>query len=229
MSPKAFLLSNGSDTGGVLIRTVEAFAKEGHHRRTPWEVRSMVTTTNYIEYPQDIPYSDKALFKAYDEADVALHNSSLYGWRAYDQGQAKPSILLHHGVHLDHFERSTQDIVDEAADIGLVQAGTTVNLELLGPPGLVTWLPTAYDLVQLAALRAYAYKPNPTGAITVMHCPTDRAVKSTEAFLDAIKTLQGEGHQVIGLLIEGMTNRHVIATKAKLADIYVDQLKLGYG
>jgi glycosyltransferase involved in cell wall biosynthesis len=62
----------------------------------------------------------------------------------------------------------------------------------------------------------------------IAHAPTDRGIKSTAAFLEATDQLKAEGHAIEVDLIEGVTWAECLARKAK-ADVYFDQVKLGYG
>lgn len=65
-------------------------------------------------------------------------------------------------------------------------------------------------------------------AVRIAHAPTDRGIKSTAAFLEATEQLKAEGHPIEVDLIEGVPWRECLARKAK-ADVYFDQVKLGYG
>lgn len=64
--------------------------------------------------------------------------------------------------------------------------------------------------------------------IRIAHAPTSREVKGTAFFLEAIRQLQAEGYDIQLDLIEGVTWAECLQRKAQ-ADIYYDQVKLGYG
>lgn len=64
--------------------------------------------------------------------------------------------------------------------------------------------------------------------IRIAHAPTNREVKSTTHLLDAVERLKGEGYPVELDLIEEVPWAECLERKAK-ADIYFDQVKLGYG
>ena len=64
--------------------------------------------------------------------------------------------------------------------------------------------------------------------VRIAHAPTDRGIKSTAAFLEATEQLKAEGHPIEVDLIEGVPWSECLARKAK-ADVYFDQVKLGYG
>jgi glycosyltransferase involved in cell wall biosynthesis len=64
--------------------------------------------------------------------------------------------------------------------------------------------------------------------VRVAHAPTNREVKSTKLLLAAVERLQGEGFDVELDLIERRPWTECLERKAK-ADIYFDQVILGYG
>lgn len=231
---EAFILATGSDTGGAAIRVTEAFKSQAFIQNSEWRVRSMVATDNYIAYDRDLPWDKQVLEQTYDDADVVILNNTLHGHSWYDEGQGKPTIVMHHGLHEGHFDRSLQEVVAQAAQTRAYQIGSTVNLELysrddFGPTGLITWTPIPYDIQALAAMRVALFERHPTETIRIGHAPTDRAVKSTETVIAAVKSLQSRGFDVELVLIEHKTHAQTLETKARSVDIYVDQLKLGYG
>jgi glycosyltransferase involved in cell wall biosynthesis len=64
--------------------------------------------------------------------------------------------------------------------------------------------------------------------ILIAHAPTNRSVKSTKELLAAIQRLQDDGFEVELDLIERRSWKECLERKAK-ADIYFDQIGLGYG
>lgn len=232
MPRRALIFAAGSDTAGTSVRAARAFQRlaSSNPSNHGWEVRSMVSTDNYIHYPVDLAYSKQNLASNYDMADVVVLNSTLFGHDLYDDGQGKPTILVHHGIHVDHFSQSVYQVIEEAKEVGARQIGTTVNLELLADPGVITWVPTSYNLAELAQLRLRLYEPpQHDGPIRVCHAPTDRKVKSTQAVIDAVTSLNDRGFGVTLTLIEGKSHAETLEAKARYADIYVDQFELGYG
>jgi hypothetical protein len=73
-----------------------------------------------------------------------------------------------------------------------------------------------------------AHGSKDTRMIRIAHAPTNREIKSTEPLIAAVDRLKEEGHSVELDLIEGQTWDTCLARKAK-ADIYFDQVLLGYG
>ena len=67
-----------------------------------------------------------------------------------------------------------------------------------------------------------------TERILIAHAPTNREIKSTDTFLEAVKRLQDEGFPVDLDLIEHRPWAECLERKAR-ADIYFDQVILGYG
>jgi hypothetical protein len=64
--------------------------------------------------------------------------------------------------------------------------------------------------------------------VRVVSCPTNREIKSTDALEAAVRTLQAEGLPVELLVVTGRPWAESLAVKAT-ADIYFDQVGLGYG
>lgn len=234
----AFNLSTGADTGGAAIREIEAFrSPAGRALDLGWEVRGMVAATNYIAYQEDVPHSLSRLEALYNAADVIHLNHTLHGHLWYDKGREKPTILEHHGLHKGSFDIDFPGAIAQATRMGCIQIGSTANLELFGP---ITWAPIPYDLNALAKIRAQALAGarSKAGAfaqghadddvLTIAHAPTNRAVKSTEVFIAAVNQLIAVGLPVRPLLIEKKSHAECLQLKAK-ADIFVDQLTLGYG
>jgi hypothetical protein len=60
-----FVLPFGADTGGVNHQIVDAF----RHERG-WLVRAMISGTNYIHYPPDLPFDYSLLRDWWTHADV---------------------------------------------------------------------------------------------------------------------------------------------------------------
>ena len=225
----AFNLSTGADTGGAAIREVEAFRSTAG-LSSGWQVRSMVSSSNYIRYPQDLAYSISELCELYAESDVVHLNHTLAGHSRYDDRQGKPIVLEHHGLHKDSFVVDFEGSIAQAARAGAVQIASTANLELFAPPGVIRWVPISYDLDWLRSIHTQAQRQlvSYPSVLTIAHAPTNRAIKSTEAFIEAMRTLIGEGLPLRMLLIEHVSHAECLALKAQ-ADVLVDQLELGYG
>jgi hypothetical protein len=209
-------LALGPDTGGQGIRMKHAF-----DRYAPgWSFRSMVSTPNYMHYPIDVRYRPRVARKLYEEADVIHLRNRLDGHRMFDDGQGKPTVLHHHGTH---FRTHHESLAYEARRIGAVQIVSTVDLELLEPD--TTWVPAPFDLAELRRIRAAHYRPS--DVIRIAHAPTNRAVKGTAEVLAAIASLSAR-NRIEFDLIEHRPWAECLERKAR-ADIFIDQLALGYG
>jgi hypothetical protein len=209
-------LSTGQDLAGIGVRMAQAFA-----RCAPdWEFRATASSTTYIDYPIDVPYRQQDAERLYDAADVVhLHgNLNAHDW--YDDGQGKPTILEHHGTEFRWYHGK---LARRARQIGAVQVASTLDLTMLERG--IEWMPAPYNLDELRAIRAAHYEPS--DRIRIAHAPTDRQLKGTGLFLDIMRAL-ARTHPVELVLIEGRTWKHCLALKAT-ADIFYDQLQLGYG
>lgn len=204
-------ISAGPDTGGNGIRAVRAFAK-----LTDWEYRFARRTTNYLDYPADLPWSEAAAF--WRRADVVHVREGFLVERTLSAPR-RPSVIHHHGTI---FRRHARELIRAQRQRGAVGLAATLDLWLMAPDDLV-WAPAFYDLDWLAAMR----QPVSDGVLRIAHAPTNRAVKSTEAFLAAVDRL-GRELPVEVILVERRSWAECLAAKAR-ADVYFDQVTLGYG
>lgn len=205
--------SHVADTGGNGFRTARAFGK-----LTDWHYRSTCRTQNYLEYPVDLPWSEA--LAEWRKADV-VHVRD--GFQAQEMLGApdRPTVIHHHGTQL---RRKWRTLLPEQRRRGAV--GLVATLDLLAYGDDLTWMPALYDLDWLAAIRKHNAPPD-DGVLRIAHAPTNRAVKSTDAFLAAAKRL-GRELPVEVILVERQPWDLCLRLKAR-ADIYFDQVGLGYG
>lgn len=233
MGKRVLVWSTGQDTGGQGYRIGTAFKLHA----PAWRVDVLNDSPSSLAYPE-LTVPAKAGHRRllardlYRSADVVHLRNSLRGWQQQDQGQGKPTLLHHHGTL---FREGHVRVSALARQIGAVEVASTLDLVLL-EPGL-DWLPSPYEAEEMARLRAdgRADLRDMPGVLRVAHLPTNAKVKDSASILAALRQLQDEGHR-----LEIITNvdakghaRHVswrtaLWHKAK-ADIYVDQLTLGYG
>lgn len=220
-SIKALIIGK-QDPAGVAGR-FKAAADKGPELR----IRSAHRFTPYMQFPGDIIYgsfTDRGVRALFREADVVHLNNSPVAYRQLGGNRTKKPALLHH--HGSLFRNGHERLLELAAKFRMVQAVSTHDL-LRFAPGQLTWLPSAYDLDELMTVRNATPAQSPS-VIRVVSCPTNRTIKSTAALEAAIAVLQGRGLQVELELIEGATWRESLEAKAR-ADIYFDQVGLGYG
>lgn len=209
---RVFSLTTGADTAGIGAGLAKAF------RRSDVELRSMVATVNYIGYPIDLRYNRRRLERFYDRADVVMLHNTLHAHDWYDAGQGKPTVLMHHGrTPLETF----QAISRQATNIGAVQIGSTIDLSVFGP---VEWAPPPVDIPAMREIRSRATRGT---KLRIGHAPTNRDIKGTSVFLDAMDRLS-KRYDVEPVLIEQMSWRDCLRIKATL-DVLFDQPILGYG
>jgi glycosyltransferase involved in cell wall biosynthesis len=217
-----FVLPFGADTGGVNHQIVDAF----RHERG-WLVRAMISGTNYIHYPPDLPFDYALLGDWWRHADVIHLSHEFFRLRKVERLKLpdRPKVMHYHGT--GYRERSDDLIRHQRAHkaIGLV---SSLDLWLLNPDE-TEWLPCPYDL---AALQKWSCSrvgsTERPGMVKVAHAPTARKIKSTEPFLRAVRQLQLEGYDLELELIEKASWKECLQRKAT-ADIYFDQTILGYG
>ena len=214
--PNVLTFNLGSDPAGISSGIARAFADD-----PDWHVRSMVSMRNYIDYRPDLEWSPQAAAEAWQAADVVhLH----HGFRSYDRLRGmvggrrvppRPFVVTYHGTG---FREATRAHLNELGN----RIGTVSTLDLAVQSGL-EWLPPTVDTEALHAMKQPA-----NDRILIVHAPTNRAVKSTANFLDAVQRLQDEGYPVDLDLIERRPWKECLERKAR-ADIYFDQVILGYG
>lgn len=218
MRPLSVLSVNaGADTAGQGIRM-----KQGFDRHAPgWSFHSVARTDTYIAYPIDEPWNGRRVADLWAGADVVhLHNNFRTAEILEQRRGDKPSVLHHHGTM---FRSNPSPLLREQRRRGTVGIVSTLDLYLIAPDDL-EWLPAPYDIDWLASLRA----PIDDGTIRIASAPTNRTVKSTDAFLKAVDRLKREGYPVELDLIERRDWHECLRRKAQ-ADIFFDQVLLGYG
>lgn len=220
-------LSFGADTGGQGVRTAQAF-----RRHAPdWHVRHAAASSGFIQYPFDLPWRRGTLQRLYESADVIHANNTYSGLAGFERmatrrGRARnPGMVMHH--HGSRFRADPWPVLEESYERGAVQLTSTLDLVTIAPD-VLTWLPSPYNL---AAMRAYRDAAKGTrrddGRVRIAHAPTSRRVKSTDQLVAAVKIL-ARSYPVDLDLIEGVTWDECLRRKAE-ADIYFDQIVLGYG
>ena len=216
------LIYSGQDLAGIGARYVRAAERLASDRL---RIRSVHISDSYIKYPYDIRLQGNggAVKRLYHEADVVHLNNTINGWERFDRGQHKPILLHHHGTI---FRTRPRRLLAQARRHNFEQAASTMDLAAIAPD-VITWLPTAYNLDELAALRTANQRPD-DGKVRIAHAPTNRPIKSTDALIAAVEQLQSEGMPVELDLIERVTWAECLRRKAA-ADIYFDQVTLGYG
>ena len=187
-------------------------------------IRSAHRSEAYFEFPRDIlwdRHTEMEVRRLANEADVIHLNNS---WKAYQRLRLRKPALLHH--HGSLFRSNPAPLLAASRRLGFVQAVSTIDLLKIAPDEL-TWLPTAYDIDALVAFGA-AHRRDPDGRLRIVSAPTSRTWKSTDALEAAVRELQSEGLPVDLVLVEGKPWAECLTTKAT-ADIYFDQVILGYG
>lgn len=208
------ILSPYQDTGGVGIALKQAF-----ERWAPdWSARHVRRSNNYIDYPVDIEWpggtQSPEVAQLYRKADV-LHVMEQPGILS-ELGPTDARIIVQ---HLGSYYRSDPEGVSAQCD---ALGATQVHGDPCEPR--LPFLPIPSPPLDKLALHRRLRR---SGRIRIAHAPTSRAVKSTEAITAAVKRL-GKRHKITFDLIEGVPWKECLARKG-LADIYVDETKLGYG
>jgi glycosyltransferase involved in cell wall biosynthesis len=254
---EALILSSGLDTNGQNQRFVEAAKRHGRdlRRRKPIQaiaigdydpasvvgrfqdaakrsddvrIRSVHRQTHiYQGMPADIVWTrhnERDIRELAARADVWHLNNSWRPLQLLGLAPRRKPVLLHH--HGSLFRSNPVGMLKHAARHYWIQAVSTIDLQTIAPD-VLEWLPTAYDLDALAALRAGS---NVGGGerIRIVSCPTNRAYKSTETLIRAVADLVDQGLDAELVLVEERPWAEAMAIKAT-ADIVFDQTMFGYG
>jgi glycosyltransferase involved in cell wall biosynthesis len=214
----AAILSPGADTGGQGARFVDAARRCAPELR----LRSVAGSTNYMHFPPGDRWDYKLIESLFRWADVLHVKTTLSPYKQFDRGRSKPVLLHHHGTA---YREAPSRHLDEARHYGALTAVSTIDL-LRFAPNESRWSPSPQDCDTLMARRRAEYVPSET--VRVLHAPSSRRVKGTALFLEVMADLEQE-YNCKAVLVEGKSWREVIGAKAAGADIYYDQLTLGYG
>lgn len=220
---RVLIYTSGSDTGGQGQRIAHAF------RNTDWQVDFRPMHVHPFGYPDQVRVSAKerstVIRRLYEEADVVHLRHDLSAWQEFDRGQQKPIVVHFHGSDV----RLHPQKLALARQIGATAVVSTLDLTLMGPD--LQWVPSPYDIDELQRIRQERYQPS--SRIKIAYFPTSPKVKSLLAFMAAFERLRKD-HDVA--LLTNVHNRRIFTVKWQRvmelkaqADIYFDQVTLGYG
>jgi hypothetical protein len=220
--PRLLIMSAGPDLAGVGYALKQAF-----DRHAPdWEARAVCRQVNYLGYPTDIvwpPYGGnrhrRDVIELARNADVVHVMDNERALRVLGSHLRGKRIVVHHlGSHFRRHEAAVSRVCQQyrATEV-------TDSVDLVRPH--VAFMPVPADFEALAALRQKHYQPSER--IRIAHAPTHRPIKSTAVIVQAIERL-AQRYPIDFDLIERTNNRTCLERKAR-ADIFVDQLLLGFG
>lgn len=182
----------------------------------------MAGSTNYMHFPPGDRWDYRLVEGLFKWADVVHAKTTINPYKQFDRGRSKPVLLHHHGTA---FREAAARHLDEARHYGALTAVSTLDL-LRFAPEESHWLPSPQDCGMLMGERQERFVPSET--VRVLHSPSSRRVKSTGLFEAVMSELELK-HNCKAIVVEGKSWREVIEAKATHADIYYDQLNLGYG
>lgn len=210
------------DTAGINYRY--ALAAKGVKNLT---IRAAHKHVTYLDYPYDILWTaetEPEVKRLAQEADVVHLNDQTmaYTYLKLDM-MDKPALLAHHGT----FFRNGHSALHRQAMIwGMVECVSTVDLLRHGGDEL-TWQPAPYDVELLQSIRDRNIR-KPDGKIVIVQTPTNPVIKSTDKLKAAVVALQRDGYPVELRIGSQISNAKSLELKGS-ADIFFDQVKLGYG
>lgn len=209
-------LHPGPDTGGQSMAGKAALEAAGD------EVRVFVHGLHTFGYPKAELWDPDEVHESYRWADVVVIHNDPAIFAEVDDGTPKPLIVHHHG---SRFRGAPTQMYAAAEAIGARQIVSTVDLLLSVPPGgHAEWMPQVVDVEHMARVRA-SYDPPNGRRLRVAHAPTNKMIKGTRHVTRAMRRLAGKADYI---LIQRQPWWVCLMYKAS-ADIFVDQLNLGYG
>lgn len=211
---KVLNCSHLADTGGNGWRTKLAFDE-----LTDWDYRTTCRTSNYIDYPQDLLWSDAY---AHWVASDVVHLRDSFQAQARLDAPDRPTVIHHHGTVWRRHQADMLRIQHQSKAIGLA---ATLDIYLDAPDDL-EWMPALYDISRLQRLRELSHRPD-DDIFRIGHNPTNRAVKSTDLLIQAVDRLKRK-IKIELVLTERAPWNQSLRAKAGV-DVYFDQAILGYG
>ncbi|HKR49046.1 MAG TPA: hypothetical protein VJT72_05585 [Pseudonocardiaceae bacterium] len=214
--------SAGPDIGGCGIALKRAFDKYA----PDWEARAICRQKVYLDYETDLfwplgyhTHQRREVIRLLRDADVLHVMDNERGLQASAPYLRGKTLVLHHlGSHFRNHERAVSQV---ARRYGAIEV--TDSVDLIRPH--VGFMPVPADFTALAKLRKEQYRPS--HRVRIAHAPTHRPIKSTQHIIQAVEELS-KRYPIDFDLIERVGNRECLERKAR-ADIFVDQLLLGFG
>jgi hypothetical protein len=249
------LLSMGQDNGGVLSGIKRGFAEEaGWSVHTMVSTVNYIEYEVDIPWHESrIHRWWKWADVIHLQNRMTAAELLMGGWHGF-RLPAKPFVVTFHGTD---FRSEPTWHLEQMHSFGALGLVSTLDLYLLAPDD-VTWMPNPTSVEMMQERRARKEVPQSEASedvrspettraeqgkrrphqqrqapqeapmIRIAHAPTNREIKSTEALRHAVQRLWDEGYEIELDLIERETWDTCLDRKAQ-ADIYFDQVILGYG
>ena len=214
---KILNLSLGQDTGGQQMRLQDAWKKL--HPQDEYISVTSTKTFYRIDNRMHMPKLEKEWWPWAELLHVNNDLRYIERFRRLQRGK-RPMIIHHHGTMFRTRPDYHLKALKEYRATAIV---STVDLWAIAPEQ-TTWIPQAYELSELQAYR----KPIQDGIFRIAHAPTNRAIKGTASLERAVRRLQTDGVNVELDIIERQNNVRCLTRKGT-ADVFVDQMLLGYG
>lgn len=167
-------------------------------------------------YPSDLPWPEAR--REWKRADV-VHLLDDFNAQVSLRAPDRPFVIRYAGSAFRSDPHKALKAMRAKNAVGLV---ATLDLWLEAPDEL-EWTPFIRDLDHLASMR----RPIDDGKVRIAHSPTRREIKSTDAFLAACERVSRDV-EIEVILVENKPWNECLRFKSS-ADIYFDQVKLGYG
>jgi hypothetical protein len=222
---RLLIFARGVDSAGTGAALKLAFDQCG--AQYGWEARMVRRKNSWLDYPGDItwPYGDSVT--GAKVVDLHTRSDVIYVMQVpsivtgFPLWRSKVNIVCQIGTY---FRDNPQGVSDAVQALGAHEVVNSLELLNLAPKAdLLMW---TVDLDMLARLREEHRRPD-DGRIRIYHSPTNRAIKSTAAFIEATDRL-ARRYPIDVEIVERVPWMENLRRKAA-ADIVFDEVKLGYG
>lgn len=220
---RLLVVCGGADSAGTGHAVKAAFDRHAPN----WSARAIRRKDSYLQYPSDITWRRRDVKTArlaqqlFDEADIVHLMQVPKIINYFRRTERKVVCVTQIGTYLRDDPKGVSAAV---RSIGATQIVNSLELLALAPDAeLLHW---TVDLDLLGRLRE-EHRREPDGRIRIYHSPTNRAIKSTDAFIAATNRLATR-YPIDVEIVEGVPWMENLRRKAA-ADIVFDEVKLGYG
>lgn len=217
---RVLILSGGADVAGNGVFLQRALVRHGI------DARAVSRRESPYGYPTDIvwrkgDYKTQRLVAdlfARSEVIHVMELPSLVRW--FPDWQSKRIVVQQLG---SRFRDDPEGMVVACREIGAVLVAGVPDRHYVDPP--LPWQSGCFDFDMLAERRRAFYEPS--HRVRIVHAPTSRALKSTEALVAAVDRLATR-YPVALDIIEGVSWEECLVRKAQ-GDILFDQTLYGFG
>lgn len=215
---RVLILSLGADVAGNGVALARALTKAGV------EARAVCRRPSRYGYPVDILWNNRRagyqVAALFEQADVIWTMEYPSAVRSFPRWQGKRIVVQQLG---SRFRDDPRGMVAACRAMGALLVAGVPDRHYVSPP--LPFMCGAFDLEAIAEIRRQTFEPSER--VRIVHAPTKRALKSTDALIAAVDRLS-KRYPVDLDIIEGLSWKECLERKAH-GDILFDQTLYGFG